>query len=777
MLHSAGHPRRRRALPLVASLALGLAALPALGGVPAAHAARPASGHGHQGQAPKAPRATHLAAIHPFAIPVGSSVVTDCSTGGYANNAAGDVGLGAALASAATITFACNPTYGGFDIPSGHYIITVPQAGPPAFEFLTGEAASLDGSDAGKNDVTIDGGATVTATTATGGVQIFLVDNGASLALSNLTLQHGNSINGPSDGYGGAVEAFGNFTATNDVFRANAADFGGGALELARDTTLTGPTLDTLTNDAFVGNIVLANRTGEGGAIDIDSNGASGAQTVTVTGSTFTGNATLSPTSGGGGAIFYNNDSTAANLSIAGSVFDRNSAGSYGGAINLNYGNASIASSLFTRNTASISGALYNDTDTAYTTTLTGDTFAYNRATAVVHRGAGGGAIYEDAGVLNITNTTIVANSAASDGSAIYQDCGNAITVAASTINGNTTDAPGPLGGAAIVNAPCKGETLSYEPVTIGTSIVYGNVTNATPPTPGTPTNVVPAGTPLECNGLIIDRGLNLSDYDKGATNSCLFTQPPDVLVAVGTNIGLGALGAYGGPTLGATVLPGLTRPTYTERLLAGSPALDKIPAGSTGACNDATGAPLTTDQRGAGFVRPFPAGGNCDIGAFEASILTFGGPFGVAASSCSAAITFFSGGTAFALRTGSAVNTLMSYLSIKGPGGQITAVPLVPRAGVSDTLVCTAPDPAAVLSPSTATTVTVDAQVVRSTNPSVARLSTVRVVATRTLTGETVTVSAINLDGTTGATLYTLTPSVQPQSFAVRLGTFALFI
>ena len=768
MLHSAGHPRGRLVLPLVASLALGLAALPALGAVPAAHAALPAAGHGHQGQAPKAFRATHFAAIHPFAT-TGSAVVTDCSTAGYANNAAGDVGLGAALASAATITFACNPTYGGFDTPSGHYIITVPQGTSPAFEFLTGEAASLDGSDGGKNDVTIDGGATVTAGSATGGVQIFLVDTGASLALSNLTLQHGYANSEETDGYGGAVAAFGNFTATNDVFRANAADVGGGALELARDTTLTGPTLDTLTNDAFVGNIVLANGTGEGGAVDVDSDGANGAQTVTVTGSTFTGNATLDLTSDGGGAIFYNNGSIAASLNIAGSVFDRNNAGSYGGAINLNDGNASIASSLFTRNTASNAGALYNDTDTPYTTALTGDTFAYNRATAT---GEGsGGAIYEDAGVLNITNTTIVANSSASDGSAIYQDCGNAITVAASTINGNTTDAPGTSGGAAIVNVPCEDTPPPYEPLAIGTSIVYGNVTNAAPPSAGTPSNVLPAGTPLECSGPIIDRGLNLSDYDKGATNSCGFTQPPDVLVAVGKNIGLGALGSYGGPTLGATVLPGLTRPTFTERLLPGSPALDKIPAGS---CLDATGAPLATDQRGAGFVRPYVT--LCDIGAFEASVFTFGGPiggpFGVAGS-CSVAVTFFSGGTGFALRTGSAPNTLMSYLSINGPGGQITAVPLVPRAGVPNTLSCTGPDSATATS---AGTVTVDAQVVRSTNPSVARLSAVRVVATRTLTGETVTVSAINSNNTTGATLYTLTPSVQPQSFAVAVGNFILF-
>ena len=94
------------------------------------------------------------------------------------------------------------------------------------------------------------------------------------------------------------------------------------------------------------------------------------------------------------------------------------------------------------------------------------------------------------------------------------------------------------------------------------------------------------------------------------------------------------------------------------------------------------------------------------------------------------------------------------------------------------DTLSCTVPDPAALPSAMPATTVTVDAQVVASTNPAIARLSTVRVIATRTVTTETVTVSAINPGGTTGATLYTLTPSVQPQTFVVRVlpsGPFSL--
>ena len=122
-------------------------------------------------------------------------------------------------------------------------------------------------------------------------------------------------------------------------------------------------------------------------------------------------------------------------------------------------------------------------------------------------------------------------------------------------------------------------------------------------------------------------------------------------ILAVDPN--LGPLGAYGGPTLGAIVVHAATRPACAERLLPGSPALDKVPSGPTGSCADTGGTPLTTAQLGAGFVRPFLAGGNCDIGAFEASILTFGNLFGAGTGSCSAAITFFSGGTAFALRTG----------------------------------------------------------------------------------------------------------------------------
>ena len=172
-------------------------------------------------------------------------------------------------------------------------------------------------------------------------------------------------------------------------------------------------------------------------------------------------------------------------------------------------------------------------------------------------------------------------------------------------------------------------------------------------------------------------------------------------------------------------------------------------------ACLDANGAQLTVDGRG--FARPYGSG--CEIGAFEVGLL---------GASCSAAITFFSGGTAFALRTGDQTREpLMSYLSIKGPAGTITAVPLVPRAGVPDTITCIVPDPEATPL-ATTSTFSVDAQVVRSTQPGAPRGTVLRITAIRTATTESVTVSLVNPDNSTGATLYTFTPSVAPQSFQI---------
>ena len=81
-----------------------------------------------------------------------------------------------------------------------------------------------------------------------------------------------------------------------------------------------------------------------------------------------------------------------------------------------------------------------------------------------------------------------------------------------------------------------------------------------------------------------------------------------------------GALGNIIGhdPLLGTTANYG--GPTAAVALLAGSPAID---AGDPGLAVDAQGNPLTTDQRGAPFVRSYGAG--VDIGAFERQTVLVG--------------------------------------------------------------------------------------------------------------------------------------------------------
>ena len=713
MSHPAGYRRGRLALPLVASLALGFAALPALGGVQAARAASAHVAHTAEATGPVAkhvpvpdpPRANH-ALITPFLL--GPTTITDCTT----------ANLIAAIPTSSSITFNCHTPANTNAPVGGRYVLALTAITGP-FDSGVNPSLTIDGSDGGSNDITLDG-ANVT--------RILTVKPSTSVTLKNLELAHGNASDGTvtgtfaTNGYGGAVEALGQLTATNVVFYQNQALHAGGALELDVDTTLAAgaTTADSITQSTFDGNIANGD---EGGAIAIDVNGVKGSpQTVGITGSLFISN---SATTNSGGAIEVDNGKLS-NVTIAGSAFEYNTANNDGGAI---------------------------DVDSADNVTVNASTFVGNTATD------DGGAIDSNSGVVNVNNSTFTRNSITdvitnADGAALTSE-GGILNVAFSTINSNG----GPLNtGPAITN-----DNGTLGSVTVRNSILSNNTVGSTIANCGARTGQVSVTD--------LDLGYNLEG--PAGANTCLFSVAKHDLLGVDPL--LGPLGSYGGPTVGATGFAlGASlaaQPTYTERLLPGSPAIDQIPVGS---CVDTSGAPLTTDQRGAGFVRPFPAGGNCDIGAFEAfeaSILTTG--------NCSAAITFFSGGTAFALRTGSSPNTLMSYLSIKGPGGTITAVPLVPRAGVPNTLTCTTPDLAApaTVPPASATTVTVDAQVVASTNPSVARLSAVRMVATRTLTGETVTVSAINpVDNTTGATLYTLTPSVQPQSFVVRVGTFTLY-
>jgi CSLREA domain-containing protein len=171
-----------------------------------------------------------------------------------------------------------------------------------------------------------------------------------------------------------------------------------------------------------------------------------------------------------------------------------------------------------------------------------------------------GGGIFLHGGPVTITNSTISGNTSGAQGGGIYND--DQLTLTNSTISGNTaTD------GGGLFNAFSA---------TLLNTIVAGNT--------GTSPDLASSGF----------AALTASYSLIGSSAGHSITTDPATGNKVGVDPKLGALADNGGPT-------------KTHALLAGSPAIDA-------ATN--TGCPAT-DQRG--VTRPQPAGGVCDIGAFEA--------------------------------------------------------------------------------------------------------------------------------------------------------------
>jgi predicted outer membrane repeat protein len=161
---------------------------------------------------------------------------------------------------------------------------------------------------------------------------------------------------------------------------------------------------------------------------------------------------------------------------------------------------------------------------------------------------------------VTITNSTVSGNTSGTQGGGIYND--DALTLTNSTVAGNTATAEG-------------GGLYNAFTTTLLNTLIAGN-TGTSPD--------------LENSGF----GLTASYSLIGSSTGHGITTDPTTGNQVGVDPKLGPLADNGGPT-------------RTHALLAGSPAIDK-------ATN--TGCPAT-DQRG--VTRPQPAGGVCDIGAYEA--------------------------------------------------------------------------------------------------------------------------------------------------------------
>jgi hypothetical protein len=217
-----------------------------------------------------------------------------------------------------------------------------------------------------------------------------------------------------------------------------------------------------------------------------------------------------------------------------------------GGGLANNGGTVTISNSAFTNNTG---GGLVNNggTVTISNSAITGNSQVFD----------GGGVTNLDDGTMTITNTTISGNSSY-DGAGLYNSGGGLVTIHNSTITGNSAVYVG-------------GGIASFSPVAVTNSIVADN-----------------AGGwgAADCYLHPIDDGYNLesgSDCGFFADGDMLNTDP---MLASGP-------ADNGGPT-------------QTIALLAGSPAIDHIPAANCPA----------TDQRG--VARPDNGEAYCDIGAYE---------------------------------------------------------------------------------------------------------------------------------------------------------------
>ncbi len=174
---------------------------------------------------------------------------------------------------------------------------------------------------------------------------------------------------------------------------------------------------------------------------------------------------------------------------------------------------------------------------------------------------ASGGGIYMNLGGLTLTNATVAGNTATAGGGgiAIY----GSLSLTQVTVEGNTA----PSGGGVLA--------ISSSSLLLTNSIIAGST-----------------GPDVTTAGPVVTQGGNLVQ-DGSLTGPGVLNVPPM----------LGPLQNNGGPT-------------FTMALLSGSPAID---AGVNAYAVDASGNPLTTDQRGL----PRIVDGTVDLGAFEVQATT----------------------------------------------------------------------------------------------------------------------------------------------------------
>ncbi len=411
------------------------------------------------------------------------------------------------------------------------------------------------------------------------------------------------------------------------------AGTGVASLTVARSSAAGTPDFGVFTVDTGV----MASLTGLtiSGGLSVSGSGIYNAGTLTVTNANVDNNNAATtfipfPIGGTGGGIY--NGGT---LIVTNSTIDNNSTGDFGDSLGggiYNFGKLMVTNSTIDNNFAwDFGGGI----DNAGTLIVTNSTIDNNEGASGTEGDSLGGGIYNfgklmvtnstidqnravfgggisNAGTLTVTNSAIDNNGVIGDGGGISN--AGTLIVTNSTIADNSDFFKGAGGGIyssgtlTVTNSTIADNNIGSENSGLefygggGLGVSGGTValenTIVALNTEGTGSGTTPNDISLSSGGTVSPTSAYNLIGTGGSGGLVNGTNGNQVGVA---DPGLGPLAYYGGPT-------------QTIDLLPGSPAID---AGSNAlAVDPSTGQPLTTDQRGAGFLRI--VNGTVDIGAYE---------------------------------------------------------------------------------------------------------------------------------------------------------------
>ena len=264
--------------------------------------------------------------------------------------------------------------------------------------------------------------------------------SGDNVAMSDVTIRHGNASGSSPADQGGGIFNSGTLTLTDSTVSDNSASSPGGGVY--NNATLT------LTTSTVSGNTAIA-----GGGI---SNSIGG--TLTLINSTVSGNLAVF----GGGGIRNQGTLTLTSSSISG-----NTAGVGGGVINAIGATITVTNSTVTGNKAKDHGGIFNGGGTL---TITDSTISGNTG----HDAVGG---IHNNGTLTITNSTVSSNTTNGDTGGISNQ--GTLTITNSTISGNSAN--GSFGGirndgtAEIINTIIYGNNAPIAPDCTSSLISLGH--------------------------------------------------------------------------------------------------------------------------------------------------------------------------------------------------------------------------------------------------------------------------------------------------------------